>query len=101
VVEASTIIAPPPSRVIAALAHRRAIKAVKHQIKAKGLRLADFAYRAIVAQAEEYLIEHRTQLIEEAAEMVRGCAELRKMYKREQRERQRWLARNSKHTHKT
>jgi hypothetical protein len=89
--EASTIISSRPSRVIVVLTRQRAIKAVKQQIQAKGLKLTRILHRVIAAQGQEYLIEHRRQPIEEAAEMVRGSPELRKFYEREQRERQRWL----------
>jgi hypothetical protein len=98
-VEATPILASTPSLVIAVIAHQRAIKAVKQQIQAKGLKYWSFPRRDIVAQADEYLVEHRRQLFSEAVEMVRKSAELRRFYDREQRERRRWLERNSTHTH--
>jgi hypothetical protein len=96
-VEDSTILASTPSRVIAVLAHQRACAAVRRQIKAKGLKLCNFTAAALRAQAREYLAEHQ-ELIGEAVEMVRGCAELRKMYEREQRRYA--IERNSTHSHK-
>jgi hypothetical protein len=93
--EASTIIAPGPSRVIAVLARQRAIAAVKRQIQAQGRKVSQFKHREIDAMAEDYVVAHRQRLIAEAWEIVRSSAELLRFYEKEQRERQRWLERNS------
>jgi len=93
-VEASPILASTPSTVITTLARYRAMRTVKRQLQARGLKLRNFTAAALRVQANEYLAEHRAALLAEATEMVRDCAELRKLYDREQRERQRWLERN-------
>ena len=52
------------------LARLLAVKAVKRQMQAQGLKVAHIAGRIIVASANDYLREH-PELIEEAAETVR------------------------------
>jgi hypothetical protein len=54
---------------IVTLARQQAIKAVKRQYQAKGLKVHHFARRDIVMAANEYLREHR-ELIAEAAVVV-------------------------------
>jgi len=71
---------------------------VQHQIKARGQKLRNFTARDIAVAANEYLAGHRQALFEEAIGMVQSSAELRKLYAREQRERQHWLERNSEHS---
>jgi hypothetical protein len=53
-----------------ALALQRAIKAAKHQLSAQGLRPSHFSHRELVIRAEQYLAEHREELIAEAREIV-------------------------------
>jgi hypothetical protein len=52
------------------LAQHEAIKAVKRQLQAKGLKLANFSHRNIVIAAEDYLARHQDELIAEAAKVV-------------------------------
>jgi len=56
-------------RAVITEARRRAIKAVKRQYQAQGLKPHHVAHREIVAAANEYLREHR-ELIPEAADVV-------------------------------
>jgi hypothetical protein len=51
------------------LARYEAIKAVKRELQAKGLKPSHFAHREIAAAAEDYLSQH-PQLIAEARETV-------------------------------
>ena len=51
------------------LARRSAVKAVKRQLQAQGVKLQRMAHREIVAAAGEYLANH-PELIEEAKKMV-------------------------------
>lgn len=48
-----------PSAVIATLAKQAAIKAVKRQLQAQGIKLTNMSHREIVILAEEYLAQHR------------------------------------------
>jgi hypothetical protein len=52
------------------LAQRSAIKAVKQQFRAKGLKLQRMAHREVVAAANHYLTQHRAALINYAKEIV-------------------------------
>jgi hypothetical protein len=53
------------------LAHREAQAAVKREIQRQGRRkLSQIAHREIVAMANEYLAEHRVELIAEAKAIV-------------------------------
>jgi hypothetical protein len=56
-------------RVVMALARQRAIKAVKQQIRDRGLRPQYMSLREIVVAADEYL-PHHPELIAEAKEVV-------------------------------
>jgi hypothetical protein len=58
------------SVAVMVLARRSAIKAVKRQFQAKGVKLQRMAHREIVAAANDYLAEHRAELIAEAKETV-------------------------------
>jgi len=55
---------------VAVLAQRSAIKATKRQFHRQGLKLQHIAHRIIVAAANDYLAEHRTELVNEAKEIV-------------------------------
>jgi Copper resistance protein ScsC N-terminal domain len=70
------------------LAKFAAIKAVKREIQARGLRVSSVAQRVIVAAARDYLRDH-PELIEEAAETVRKVPQLRTLAEREERQRRR------------
>jgi hypothetical protein len=52
------------------LARQAAIKAAKHQLQAQGLRPSQFSHRDHVIRAEQYLAEHREELIAEAKAIV-------------------------------
>jgi hypothetical protein len=97
--EAIQNIPPQPSAVIVTLARQAAITAVKEQLRHQGLKLAFMARREIVALAEEYLIEHRDALVAQTWERVCSAPELRELYDREQRRRQRLLERISANLH--
>jgi hypothetical protein len=73
---------------IVTLARHAAIKAVKRDIQAQGVRVASVEQRVIVAAASAYLREH-PELIEEAAETVRKVPQLRTLAEREERQRRR------------
>jgi hypothetical protein len=58
---------------VAVVAQQRAIKAVKRQLQARGLKPAHFSRREITVLAKEYLRDHpsiRAELIAEAREIV-------------------------------
>jgi hypothetical protein len=97
--EAIQNIPPQPSFVIAVLARQAAIKAVKEQLRQQGLKPAYMAKREIVGLAEDYLVEHRRLLLAQAWERVCSAPELRELYDREQRKRQRLLERISANLH--
>ncbi len=69
--EAPSIVQPQPSAVIVCLARQPARKAVKHQLRAKGLK---FAARDL---ADEYLDQDREQLIPETWQWVQSARSLR------------------------
>jgi hypothetical protein len=71
------------SAVLYILARRAAIKAIKQQLQAQGVRLSYISARDIRAFANAYLAEHRQVLIEEAMAIVSESPELLKLYKRE------------------
>ena len=52
------------------LARRAAIKATKAELHAQGLRPNHIPRRDIVVRANEYLAQHRTELVAEAREIV-------------------------------
>jgi len=97
--EAIGILPPQPSAVIVTLARQAAIKAVKEQLRRQGLKPAYMAKREIVGLAEEYLLGHRHALLAQTWERVRSAPELRELYDREQRKRQRLLERISANMH--
>jgi hypothetical protein len=72
------------SVTIDAVAKLAAIKAVKREMQAEGLKLAYIERHTIVAAANIYLREH-PELIEQAAETVRKVPQLRTLYEREMR----------------
>jgi hypothetical protein len=57
-------------RAVIALAHQRAKRLVQASIRAKGQRLADFSAREIALLAEDYLAQHRQELIAEAENVI-------------------------------
>ena len=72
------------SAVVCTLARQKAVNAVKQQLRAQGLKLAQFSSRDIHIRADAFLEAHRQELIEQAREMVSSSSELRKLYEREQ-----------------
>jgi hypothetical protein len=57
-------------RAVIALAHQRAKRLVQAGIRAKGQRLSDFSAREITLLAEDYLAQHRAELIAEAENAI-------------------------------
>lgn len=72
------------SAVLCTLARRAAVKAIKRQLQAQGIPIAQLTARDIHMQADAYFQLHRQQLVEEAIEAVSKSQELRKLYEREQ-----------------
>jgi hypothetical protein len=52
------------------LARQAALKAAKRQLQAQGLKPTHFSHRDLVIRAEQYLAEHREELIAEATPIV-------------------------------
>jgi hypothetical protein len=52
------------------LALQRAMGFAKRQLQAQGLRVSQFSHRDLVIRAEQYLADHRAELIAEAREIV-------------------------------
>ena len=52
------------------LAQQRAVKEAKAQLRDRGLKPQHYSHREIVALAEEYLAQHREELIKEAKETI-------------------------------
>ena len=50
------------------IARYRAKQAVKAEIRAKGFKIAQFSAREIAEQAEEYMAQHKDELINKAVE---------------------------------
>jgi hypothetical protein len=98
-VEATRIMPPQPSTVIAVLARQAAIKAVKHQMQRRGPRVTHFPLREIHIAADDYLRDHRDELIAQTWEFARGSPALWAMYEKEQRKRQQLRDRNSANLH--
>jgi hypothetical protein len=57
-------------RAVIALAHQRAKRRVQASIRAKGQRLGDFSAREIALLAEDYLAQHRAELVAEAEHAI-------------------------------
>ncbi len=55
---------------VIALARQRAIKAIKRQFKAQGVRLSEVSNRDIHILADAYLEVHRAQLVAEAEKII-------------------------------
>jgi hypothetical protein len=73
---------------IVTVARLMAIKAIKRNMQAQGLKLAHVEQHMIVSAARKYLDEH-PELIAEAAETVRKVPQLRTLAEREERRRKR------------
>ena len=74
------------SATIITVAKLAAIKTVKRDMHARGLRTAHVERQVIVSAATTYLREH-PELLEQAAETVQRNPELRTLYEREERRR--------------
>ena len=72
------------SATIMTVAKLAAIKAVKRQMQAQGLKLAHIERQTIMSAANIYLRDH-PELIEQATETVRKVPQLRTLYERELR----------------
>jgi hypothetical protein len=77
----------PPSAVIATLARRAAVDAIKQQVRATGAKWSELSCRTINELASVYLEANRQALIEQAIETIAKSPTLRKYYEREQRDR--------------
>jgi uncharacterized coiled-coil DUF342 family protein len=86
--EATSIIQPQPSHVIAVLGRQAAIKAVKQQLQAQGLKPQCIDRKMIFAAVDEYVAEHRQVLLAQTWQRVCSAPELRELHDREQRQRQ-------------
>lgn len=58
------------SAAVVALARREALKAVKRQRQAKGLRLSEIPHRVIIAASADYSAQHHSALIADAKAIV-------------------------------
>jgi len=76
------------SSTIMTVAKLAAIKAVKRHMQAQGLKTAHIERQAIMSAANVYLRDH-PELIDQAAETVRKVPQLRTLYERELRRRER------------
>jgi hypothetical protein len=76
---------------IMTIARQLAIKAVKRDMQAQGLKVVHVECRIITAAARDYLRDH-PKLIEVAVETVRKVPELRTLYERHER----WRRRNQR-----
>src|SRR5262249_9536308 len=63
------------SAVLCTLARQRAVNAVKEQLRAQGLKLAQFSSRDIHIWADAFLEAHRRELIEQAMEQEPGATQ--------------------------
>jgi hypothetical protein len=59
---------------VAVLARQRAVKAAKHQLHARGLKPQYMPLPQIAAAAEDYLANHRAQLVAEAKQIIERWA---------------------------
>ncbi len=73
-VEAKPILHPRQSAVIAVLAKQLAIKEVTQYLQARGLNPMRMEARAVRVAADEYLAQHRDELIDRVAGMGRRIA---------------------------
>ena len=88
-----------PSAVLAILALRQARQEVKRELKARGEKVA-LTPRHLTLLAEQYLADHRAELIAQAHAWVMANPELRALYEREQRKYAKARERNSTNSHK-
>jgi hypothetical protein len=86
-----------PSVVIGALIRNAAREAVKHNIRAEGLRVTDFLPREISVMAEAFATKHRETLLAGALRAVERSPELQRMLEKEQRIWEKRIAQNSKY----
>jgi hypothetical protein len=83
--QANPSLPPKPNRfACAVLARQAALKAVKHNLAAQGVRVAYMPHRELVAAAEVYLRDH-PELFAEAGETVWTSPELRTLAERAER----------------
>jgi hypothetical protein len=73
--------------VIATLVRYKAIKIVKRELQAKGVRIWDVTQRDIVLMAEAYFEANRAELIRVAIDTVRTGADLQRLAESEARRR--------------
>jgi hypothetical protein len=94
-VEAPTILPRYPSIVIACLMRNAAREAVKHNIRAQGLKIANFLPKDITRMAEAFVANNRDALLAGALRTIERSPELRRMLEKEQRKWARRIERNS------
>jgi len=70
-------------RAVRVLAIREAIKAVKQRMHAEGLKVHHVPRKIIVAAADDYLANYRSELVAEATKIVERCT-LRERLDREE-----------------
>jgi hypothetical protein len=85
--------------VIVTLMRQRAIKMVKHEIAAKGLRLNDFTAAQIQTLASAYAQAHRDELIKVACDTVRIADGLRELAEAEAKRRAKAARAPGRHLH--
>jgi hypothetical protein len=73
------------SAMIYTLALCRAKQRVKEQIRKEGKKLSEYKARDIAVMAGIYCELHREELAAEARATIERCAELKKMYDKEER----------------
>jgi hypothetical protein len=74
-----------PSVVIGSLIRSAAREAVKHNIRAEGLKVQHFSVREISVMAEAFAEKHREALVAGALRLIERSPELQRMLAKEQR----------------
>jgi hypothetical protein len=80
---------PRPITTIIGIARLAAIKAIKQQYRAQGLRPVHIKHAVIVAAANAYLDRHWDELLDEAADRIASWPPLRQLAEQEARRRRR------------
>jgi hypothetical protein len=75
-----------PSIVINVLMRNAAREAVKHNIRAEGLRVSNFMPKDISRMAEAFIDNHRDKLLAGALRAIERSPELQRLLDKEQRE---------------
>ena len=75
-----------PSLVISVLMRNAAREAVKHNTRAEGLKVRDFAAKDITRMAEAFVGNNRDKLLAGALRAIERSPELQRLLEKEQRE---------------